>query len=200
MSAGRTSWQRCRAALHTSRDIGQADTFATLRRPRNRDHGPHRGHAVVDSCALLWRTVQDRVRESLDLKFVTIRVLAERSTKLAVLRRETLHVTRFMVPRQVHETFDAAVLAVDLEALFKINAHRNGQIEMAQAAVRKIDADKPAIGAESCQQSGADHSDLAAQEPGRINEVTSVRQHEIPPLVRFRVAGRLAGLLTDHGN
>src|SRR5262249_17391447 len=105
-----------------------------------------------------------------------------------------------MIPRQVDETLNAAVLAVDLETLFKVAADGNGQIEMAQAAVGEIDADEPAICLKSLQEPGADCCDVATQETGGVHKMAAVRQHEIAPPVGLWVVGGFARLFAHDGD
>src|SRR5262249_10766449 len=105
-----------------------------------------------------------------------------------------------VIPRQVDEPLDAAVLAVNLEAFLEVAAHGDCQVEVPEAAVGEIDGDKPAVRAEALEETGANGLDLAAEEAGRIDEMAAVRQHEVTPLVRLRIALGLARVLTADGN
>ena len=64
---------------------------------------------------------------------------------------------------------DAAVLAVDLKPLLKIAADRDLEVEMAQRAVREVDDDEPAIGAETLEQPGAERPRSALPETAHVS-------------------------------
>src|SRR5262249_38064396 len=127
-------------------------------------------------------------------------VFAEGPMELPVLCREAFDDARFAIPRQINQSFDAAVLAVNLKPFLEVAAHRDGQIEVAKAAIRKIDGDEPAIRPESLQKSSAYCFDFTPQESRRIDQMASMRQHEIAPLVRLRIPLRFAGTLTGDWN
>src|SRR5207253_3812780 len=124
----------------------------------------------------------------------------KRPVKLPVLYRKALHVRGLVEPREKHLADHAAVFAVDVKAFFKVAAHGNGQIEVAQTAVGEIDAHKPAGGAEPLQQTGLDRLDLAPEKASAVEQVTAVRQHEIAALVRLRIPLRSQGSFADLWN
>src|SRR5713226_3430030 len=171
------SWRRFPAALDALRNVRQPNSIAGFHRASNGHHCPHGGDSVVNARALRRCAIQNRGSKTLNLSLVSISVLAQRAVELPILHGETLHAASLVEPGQIELANDAAVLAIDLEALFEIAAHRNGQVEMAQTPIGEIHAHKPAVGAEPLQQAGLYAGNLPTQESGAVHQMAAVRQH-----------------------
>src|SRR5713101_7600996 len=122
--------RKCRAASDAALHLIEPDTFATFDRAGDGHQRAHSGRSIFDSRTLLRFGVQDRLSECFDLALVTVRICAKRAVELAVPGREAFHVARFMEPGQIEVALHAASLAVNLEALLKVAADRNGQVKM----------------------------------------------------------------------
>src|SRR5262249_16954870 len=101
-------------------------------------------------------------------------------------------------PGDINEPFDAAVLAVYLKPFLEVAPHRDGQIEVAKAAVGKIHGDEPGVCSKPFQKTGTNRFDFTSQESRRIDQMAAMRQHEIAPLVRLRIPLRLASIPTGN--
>ena len=126
----------------------------------DRVHHPHRGEPVVDVGAELRRSVEDAVREPLDLPAPEVRVFAERPVVLAVPGREALDLARPVVPGKEALGDHAAVLAVDVEALVPVHLDGHREVQVADRAVGELDADEPAVRAAAFGEVGPDRGDL----------------------------------------
>ena len=113
------------------------------------------------------RAVEDRVGEAFDLAAVEVAVRAQR--RGASWRRLEEDSTSLVLWNQGMWVFavDAAVLAVDLEALLAVHAHGDGQIEVAERAVGEVHGHEPAVGAETFGQPRVDRRRSRRRGSGR---------------------------------
>src|SRR6185503_15169660 len=103
-------------------------------------------------------------------------VVAHGSAILPILTRETFDHARLVVPREKHLAFDTSPFALDLKSLFEVAADRNGEIEVADRTVGKLNVDIPAISAEPLEQSRVHARDGAAEPAGCIHKMAGMRE------------------------
>src|SRR5437870_7010678 len=86
------------------------------------------------------------------------------------------------------------MLAVGAEALLEIASYSDCEIQVAGGAIRILHVDPPTVGVELMYQPGADRLDLAAKEPGGIDQMAAMGEHEVAALVGLGIALRVARL------
>src|SRR5262245_28174402 len=188
------SGQKCRDASNFSGCLRKQNRFPGPGGADDGCHCSHGGDAILDPGARARNAMQDSVCECLDLQLVGVGVFTQRAAKLTIFYREAFHVARLVKPGQKHLSGHAAVFTIDLKPLFEVAANRNGEVEMTEAAVREVDAHKPAVSPEALQQPGANACYFAAEKAGIVHKVTSMCQHEVTALVRLGVSLRPACL------
>jgi len=129
----------------------------------------------------------------LDLEPEHIRVRTDRLVVLVVLDREGLHLRGAEVPRVEQPADHAALTAVDLEAFPPVHPDRDGEVEVAETAVRVGDLQEPAIRVSLGRQSSPNRLQRAAEVPGGVEHVAAVAEDEVALPVCLRIAGRPAG-------
>src|SRR5205085_10876285 len=140
-------WQKRRAASNSTLHLIELDTLPTFDRSGDGHQSSYSRNAIFHISALLRLSVQDCVRESFDLTLVTVRVFAEWTMELPILRREALDMARLVKPGQIDMPLHAARFAVNLKTFFEIAANWNGQVKVAHRAAGIFQLDKPTIGA-----------------------------------------------------
>src|SRR5262249_36626074 len=145
------------------------------------------------------RAVEHGVGKGFELAPEEMTVGAERPAIGRVLLVEDLDVARSEIPGIVGLRHDAAILAIELQALVPIHAHGDGEIEMAERAVGEARLDEPAIGAELLYEARLDLRYLAAEIARRVDEMAAMGEHEVAPEIRLRIAWRLRRLPARHG-
>src|SRR5438477_11098889 len=176
-------WQKCRAASNSTLHLIELDTLPTFDRAGDGHQSSHSRNAVFHISALLRLSVQDCVRESFDLTLVTVRIFAEWTMELPILRREALDIARLVKPGQIDMPLHAARLAVNLKTFFKVAPDRNCQVKMAHRAAGIFQLDKPAIGAKLFSQPGPQRCNLSSEIAGRVRQMASVRQQKIAAVI-----------------
>jgi len=113
-------------------------------------------------------------RQTFDLQFVSVGVLAQRTAIAAVLVGKTFDLTGFVKPRQKNFALNAAMLAKNLEALLHVAANGNDQVQMAQRTVGKFCFDKPAMSAKVLPQTRPHRRNFPAEKPGGVHQMAAV--------------------------
>ena len=124
-------------------------------RLRDRRHGPHRGEPVLDARARIGAPSSTASAKPSSWRRKKCPSAPSGRRQVASFSCEDLDVAGAVIPGVVGLREDAAMLAIELEALVPIHAHGHGEVEMAQRAVGEARLDEPAIGAEPLGQPGA---------------------------------------------
>ena len=132
--------------------------------------------------------MQNRVGKSLKLQFVGVGIFAQRPPIHAIFDRKTLDDARLVEPGQIDLARHAAVFAIDAKSFLKVAANGDREVDVAETPVRELGADEPAVRVAAFQQAGLQGHDGPRQQACRVDQVSRMREDEVPTPVRLGIA------------
>src|SRR5271165_1410733 len=196
--AARKSSRRFQSGSYSTRNLGEPDLTPSLYGSRNSGQRANIFDPVGRRCSVLRQGIENRIRESFELQFVGVGVGSKRPSIDAVLGGKTLECACFAIPREMELALNAAAIAEELKALFKIAAGRHDEREIPETAVHKIRRDGPLEASGRLLETGLNGRDGSTEKTGAVEEMAAVGQQKIVALVALGILSRFTRVGAKH--